>query len=161
MLKEKEEQVYREIYASVNERCLETGHTFPYAENTYLNDLKTKPGVIDVSRFLQLPNSEFFQAVYVAAVRKAPDPDVAEAWREKEGLPGEEFQQQVLRFVEHLNVVAINHVQFVNNPYFRQNRGLRYRVLGLVYRLTNKPSLRILGRKLPGPIQKLLTKRLF
>ena len=56
------------------------------------------------------------------------------------------------------SVVAINKIEFVNNPYFEQKKGLKYKVMGLLYGLTDKSFLREFGKKLPQPIQKVIRK---
>ena len=68
------------------------------------------------------------------------------------------ISKKVLVFVANASVVAINHIRLVNNPYFAQRRGIRYRMMGMLYGLTDKSSLRELGKKLPQPIQRVIRK---
>ena len=53
---------------------------------------------------------------------------------------------------------AINHMEIVDNPYFKQRRGIKYHVMGILYGLTDKSFLREFGKKLPGPLQKIIRK---
>lgn len=70
----------------------------------------------------------------------------------------ERFRRILLKEVVNSSVVAINHIQFINNPYFKQRRGIRYRLFGLLYGLTDKSFLREFGKKLPMPVQNIIVK---
>lgn len=151
-------QVYEQLYDVVAENLQAAGKTFEYRKTTFLCDVKGHPQDIDVSKYLQLPNEEFFQAVFVAAYKRLPEPKESAAWEGKFGLSKEEFQTAVLRSVAGSSVVAINHMRLINNPYFEQRRGLRYKLMGVLYGLTDKSSLREFGKKLPQSIQKVIRK---
>lgn len=150
--------VYEEIYDTVAENLHLAGMTFEYGKHTFLCDVESHPQDICVSEFLQLPNEEFAEAVYVAALKRLPDERTVRFWEERYRLPKEEFQRQVLECIAKSSVVAINHIRLTDNPYFEQKRGLRSRLLGLLYGLTDKSSLREFGKKLPMPIQRIIRK---
>ncbi len=152
--------VYETVYDTICENMSAAGQTFPYNKETFLADIETSPQEIDISRFLDLSNDKFFQALFVTAFRRLPDQKTEKRWMEKSSEPKEVFQKQFLRLLDRSSVVAINHIRLVNNPYFKQSRGIKYRFWGLVYGLTDKSSLRQLGKKLPMPIQKIL-RRIF
>ena len=101
---------------------------------------------------------DFMQAIYVAALKRLPDERTVAFWTEKLDAPREIFQEEVLRCIAHSSVVAINHIHLVDNPYFEQKRGFRYKLLGMLYGLTDKSSLRKLGKKMPDPVQRLIRK---
>lgn len=151
-------QVYEGIYDIVAGNLAAAGRTFEYQKSTFLCDVESHPQVIDVSKYLCLPNKQFFQAVYVGAYKRLPEEKEVAAWEAKYDLPPDTFQRAVLKSVANSSVVAINHIRFVNNPYFEQRRGIRYKLLGILYGLTDKSSLREFGKKLPQPIQKIIRK---
>ena len=151
-------QVYEQLYDVVAENLQAAGKTFEYQKTTFLCDVKGHPQDIDVSKYLEMPNKEFFQAVFVAAFKRLPEQKERLIWEDKFPLPKEAFQTTLLKNIANSSVVAINHIRLVNNPYFEQRRGLRYRALGILYGLTDKSSLREFGKKLPQPIQKVIRK---
>ena len=151
---------YETVYDTICENMTAAGKVFPYNRETFMADIGTSPQEIDVSRFLELPNEQFFQALYVATFRRLPDQKTEKQWMGKCSEPKENYQKQLLRLLDRSSVVAINHIRFVNNPYFKQSRGIRYRFWGLVYGLTDKSGLRQFGKKLPMPIQKII-RRIF
>lgn len=151
-------QVYEQLYDVVEENLQAAGKNFEYEKTTFLCDAGGHPQDIDVSKYLELPNEQFFQAIFVAAYKRLPEPKESLAWENKIKLPKEQFQHELLRSVANSSVVAINHIQLLNNPYFTQRKGLKYRMLGLLYGLTDKSSLREFGKKLPGPLQRIIRK---
>lgn len=151
-------QVYEQLYDVVAENLQAAGKTFEYEKTTFLCDAGGHPQDIDVSKYLELPNEQFFQAVFVAAYKRLPEPKERGAWESKFYLEKEQFQQDFLHSVANSGVVAINHIQLLNNPYFSQHKGLKYKLMGLLYGLTDKSSLREFGKKLPGPIQRIIRK---
>lgn len=151
-------RIYDGIYDVVAENLQAAGKTFEYEKETFLCDVNSHPQVVDVSKYLQLSNPQFFQAVFVGVYRRLPEGKETAAWKEKYGWSLEKFQPALLKTIEKSSVVAINHIQFVNNPYFEQRRGIRYRLFGIFYGLTDKSSLREFGKKLPQPIQKVIRK---
>lgn len=150
--------VYEEIYAAVAENLRLADKTFEYGKSTFLCDVESHPQDICVSKYLHLPNREFAEAIYVAALKRLPDERTMRFWEGRYQLPREEFQRQVLECIAKSSVVAINHIRLTDNPYFEQKRGLRSRALGLLYGLTDKSSLREFGKKLPMPIQKIIRR---
>ena len=152
--------VYETVFDTVAENMSAAGQAFPYNRETFLADVETSPQEIDVSRFLNLPNDKFFQAVYVTVFRRLPNEKTEKFWLGKTGEPVEVYQKKLLKAVNKSSVVAINHIRFINNPYFEQKRGLMYHVWGLVYGLTDKSFLRQFGKKLPMPIQRII-RRIF
>lgn len=151
-------EVYEKLYDVVNGNLQEAGETFPYYKTTFLSDIGNAPQTIDVSKYLALPNVQFYQALFVAAFKRLPEEKEERRWRKKYDMPAAEFQKKVLFFVANASVVAINHIKLVNNPYFKQRRGIRYRIMGKLYGLTDKSSLREWGKKLPQPIQRIVRK---
>lgn len=151
-------QIYERIYDIVIENLQKEGKSFEYQKTTFLCDVKNHPQIIDISKYLTLTNPDFFQAVYVSVYRRLPDKKTSIAWEKYFDLPKQIFQKKVLKSVEKSSVAAINHVQFIYNPYFKQHRGILYRMMGLLYGLTDKSYLREFGKKLPLPIQKIIRK---
>lgn len=150
--------VYAGIYDMVAGNMQAAGQCFEYGKNTFLCDVNSHPQDVCVSRYLQLSNADFMEAVYVAALKRLPDEKTRHFWEERYHLPSETFQKEVLHCLERSSVVAVNHIRLVDNPYFRQKRGIRYKLLGLLYGLTDKSNLREFGKKLPGPLQKIIRK---
>lgn len=150
--------VYNKIFDIVTENLRLAGKSFEYGKNTFLCDVASHPQDICVSRYLNLSNLDFMQAIYVAAMKRLPDEPTVAFWKEKCVLPKGLFQEQVLKYIANSSVVAINHIRLLDDPYFKQKRGLKYRVLGMLYGLTDKSCLRKFGKKLPDPIQKLIRK---
>lgn len=150
--------VYAQIYDVVAENLRLAEKNFEYDKSTFLCDVESHPQDINVSKYLHLSNSEFVEAIYVAALKRLPDARTVAFWAEKYDMPKEAFQQEVLRCIARSSVVAINHIHLVDNPYFEQKRGVKYKALGLLYGLTDKSNLRELGKKLPDPIQKVIRK---
>ncbi len=153
-----EKQVYEGIYDKVAGNLAAAGGVFEYGRNTFLCDVGGHPQRVSVEKYLGLSNLEFMEAVYVAALKRLPDRRTVEFWEEKQGLPREEFQREVLGCLANSSVAAINHICLADNPYFQYRRGLRQRALGLLYGLTDKSNLREFGKKLPAPVQKIIRK---
>lgn len=151
-------QVYDRLYDVVAENYQNAGQQFEYQKNTYLCDVNKHPRVIDVSEYLFLENEAFFQAIFVSVFKRLPEEKERAGWDEKYGLPKEDFQREVLHSIACSSVVAINRIELINNPYFRQKRGLWYKLLGKLYGLTDKSALREWGKKLPMPIQRVIRK---
>ncbi len=151
-------KVYEEIYNIVAENYHDAGMNFEYRKATFLQDVNSHPQKIDVSRYISLSNELFFQAIFVAAFKRLPESEEAKRWKDQLELSKESFQKKFLEYVAGSSVVAINHILLVNNPYFEQKKGLRYRMVGVLYGLTDKSSLREFGKTLPAPIQKIIRK---
>lgn len=158
MPESREAEVYAGIYDIVAGNRKAAGETFGYGKSTFLCDVMSHPQDIIVSKYLGLPNEEFMEAMYVAALKRLPDERTRTFWEEKYPLPKETFQREVLQCLADSSVVAINHIRLEDNPYFTQKRGLRYKTLGLLYGLTDKSNLREFGKKLPDPIQQIIRK---
>lgn len=153
-----QERIYAGIYDKVAGNLSAFGGIFEYRRNTFLHDVGGHPQDVCVARYLELPNPEFMEAVYVAALKRLPDRRTVEFWAGKYDMPREKFQQEVLRHIASSSVVAINHIRLIDNPYFQQRCGLKYRAMGLLYGLTDKSNLREFGKKLPVPVQKVIRK---
>lgn len=151
-------QVYEQLYDVVAENLRAADKTFEYRKSTFLCDVKGHPQDIDVSKFLNLPNEQFFQAIFVAVYKRLPESKEIGAWEKDYPIEKELFQKEVLRSISNSSVVAINHIQLLNNPYFKQRKGLKYKLFGLLYGLTDKSSLREFGKKLPQPLQRIIRK---
>lgn len=150
--------VYKQIYDIVAENMDAAGLNFEYGSSTFLCDAESHPQDIHIPKYLELQNLEFMEAIYVAAFKRLPDERTRHFWEERELLPKEKFQHQVLKRIAGSSVVAINHICLKDNPYFVQKRTLRTRCLGLLYGLTDKSSLRQFGKSLPMPIQRIIRK---
>lgn len=150
--------IYGLLYDVVSENYQTAGQSFSYNKNTFLCDAESHPQVFDVSKYMYLNNEEFFQAVFVGAFKRLPEVQESKAWEGKFTMPEEEFRSLVLEYIGNSSVVAINGICFADNPYFKQRRGLKYKVMGMLYGLTDKASLREFGKKLPRPIQKVIRK---
>ena len=153
-----EQKVYKALFHTVENNLTEAGDGFHYKESTFLLDINTNPSVVDVSRYVGLPNEAFFQAVFVAANKRLPEKKEIDPWMPMYGMERETFQTRVLKRMVHSSTVAINHIHFRNIPYFRYKEGIVYKALGAMYSLTDKSSLREFGKKMPMPIQKLIRK---
>ncbi len=151
-------QVYDKLYDIVADNYKKAGQEFEYEKSTYLCDVEKHPRVIDVSKYLFLENQAFYQAIFVSVFKRLPENKETVVWENKYTLPKEQFQKEVLQSIAGSSVVAINRMELINNPYFEQKQGLRYRLLGKLYGLTDKSALRELGKKLPMPIQKVIRK---
>ena len=150
--------MYEKIYNIVEANYKKAGIECKYLKSTYLCDVGKHPQVIDVSEYLSLPNEQFAQAIFVSTFKRLPTAKECCSWSEMYELKQEEFQKSILKQVVNSSVVAINKIEFVNNPYFEQKKGLKYKVMGLLYGLTDKSFLREFGKKLPQPIQKVIRK---
>lgn len=150
--------VYSELYDVVAENLRAADKAFEYGKSTFLCDVGTHPQNVCVSKYLRLSNQDFFEAVYVAALKRLPDERTLSFWAKRYDLPREQFQREVLQSIAGSSVVAINHIRLVDNPYFEQKCGLKYKTLGLLYGLTDKSNLREFGKKLPEPVQRLIRK---
>lgn len=155
---EKSIQVYEGIYDVVAGNLQSAGQPFSYHKATFLCDVENSPQTVDVSKYLELSNKQFFQALYVAAYKRLPETNEAAVWKNKYDMTASDFQKAVLQSIVNSSVVAINHIQFINNPYFEQKRGIKYKLFGILYGLTDKSSLRQFGKKMPQPIQKIIRK---
>lgn len=158
MYSDSELSVYACIYDIVETNLYCADNTFEYGKNTFLRDVASHPQDICVSKFVELPNSDFVQAIYVAAMKRLPDEGTVAFWKKRYGEPQAQFQSEVLKCIARSSVVAINHVHLVDNPYFKQKCGLRYQALGMLYALTDKSDLREFGKRLPDPLQRLIRK---
>lgn len=151
-------QIHEKLYDIVAENNRVAGKEFEYFKSTYLCDVNGHPQVIDVSKYLLLENEQFVQAIFVSVFKRLPEKKEILHWEEKYSLLKEQFQENYLRSIAKSSVVAIYHIKLINNPYFEQKTGMRYQLLGKLYSLTDKSSLRVLGKKLPGPLQRVIRK---
>ena len=150
--------IYANLYDVVAENLEQVNIKFGYKKSTILCDINSSPQRIDISKYLEFDNQAFFQAIYVAAFKRLPEEKEAQKWYEQMKLPKETFQKEFLMYVANSSVVAINHIELFNNPYFSHKRGLKYKIMGTLYGLTDKSALREFGKKLPAPIQKIIRK---
>lgn len=151
-------EIYSKLYDVVVENCDNANCGFEYRKSTYLCDVGNHPQVIDVSKYGEMSNEEFFQAVFVAALKRLPEEKEVAPWIARYAQEKEVFQEAVLRYIMKSNAFALNQMKIINNPYFEQKRSLQYRLMGKLYWLTDKSALREFGKKLPQPIQKVIRK---
>lgn len=152
------QNIYGRLYDIVQENMEAAGRKFPYAKETFLCEAGGHPQEIDVSRFLELPNPVFLQAVHVAVLKRLPEEKTEAFWEQRYEEPGRQFQEEVLRSVGNASAAAIHHIRLVRNPYFEHKKGIKYYCMGILYGLTDKSFLREFGKKLPMPVQKLIRK---
>ena len=150
--------IYDKLYDAVIGNMLTANCQFKYEKQTFMCDVGSHPKVIDISKYLQLENKLFLQALFVGVFRRLPELKEVAVWQMYFDEPVEKFQEKVLRKTVNSSVVAINQIRFINNPYFRQKRGLKYKMLGTLYVLTDKSYLREFGKKMPQSIQKIIRK---
>lgn len=150
--------VYGKLYDIVATNLDIANQKFGYNKETFLRDVSGEPQTIDVSKYLDLSNPDFFQAVFVNAYKRLPDEREYGIWEKYFSEEEEKFRKKFLKSVSNSTVTAINHMRIINNPYFKQQRSPRYFILGLAYGLTDKSFLRELGKKMPQPIQKIIRK---
>ena len=65
--------VYSQIYDVVAENLRLADKKFEYGKNTFLCDVESHPQAVCVSKYLELSNPEFMEAIYVAALKRLPD----------------------------------------------------------------------------------------
>ncbi|MCR5719821.1 MAG: hypothetical protein K6F84_04575, partial [Lachnospiraceae bacterium] len=150
--------LYEKLYDKVASNMESAGKVFPYRKETFLREAGTAPDVIDVERYLDLENEEFFQAVFQVAYKRLYDEKEYEVWKKHFSMEKDEFRKKFLKSIESSTVIAINRQTIINNPYFKMKKGIRYFILGRLYGLTDKSSLRTFGKKMPGFIQKIIRK---
>ncbi len=152
------QEIYSRLYDVVQDNMKAAGRRFPYEKETFLCDVEAHPQKIDVSRYLELSNPAFMQAVHVAALKRLPEEKAVAFWERRYGEERERFQEEVLRSIAGSGTVAVNQIRLLHNPYFEQKRGIKYYGMGLLYGLTDKSSLREFGKKLPMPVQRMIRK---
>lgn len=152
--------IYSKLFDIVDDNMKTAGKQFQYKKNTFLHNINRDPQVVDVADFLSLSNEDFFQAVFVASYKRLPEERELAEWEAKFTNEKEAFQKEFLSHISRGSAVAINQIKFINNPYFKQSRGVKYFLLGKLYGLTDKSSLRVFGKTLPKPIQKII-RRIF
>ncbi len=150
--------IYEVVYDTVSENMTNSGSQYSYNKETFLRDVGTPTHVIDVSKYTCLPNDKFYQALFVATMRRLPNSKAELVFENKYTEPPKMFQVEVLKMLYRSSFAAINNIRFINNPYFNQSYKMRYKVFGLLYGLTDKSSLRQFGKKLPKPIQKVIRR---
>jgi hypothetical protein len=150
--------VYEDVFDLVVQNLEVANKPWEYHKVTFLCEVKAHPGRIDVTRYLKLSNTDFLQAIYVAALRRLPESKEQAYWADQMDQPAEAFQDRVLRKLAHSVTAAIHRIQFVNNPYFDSKPSVKTRLLGLTSRLSDMTFLRKLGKKCPKPLQRFLRK---
>lgn len=150
--------LYAKLYDVVAENLQHANEDFGYEKTTFLYDVGSAPKEIDVAKYLELENAQFLQAVFVAAYKRLPEGEEVQKWSEQVEMPKEQFQAAFLKYIANSSVVAINHMELINNPYFSHKRGLKYKAIGALYGLTDKSFLREFGKSLPAPVQKVIRK---
>lgn len=151
-------EVYGALYNEVSKNFTSAGKCYGYRKSTFLCDVTSHPQKIDVSRYLELTNEDFMEAIYVAALKRLPDEKTRAFWAQRCSLPIPQFRKEILKRIADSSTVAINGIYLENNPYFTQKRGLKYKALGQLYGLTDKSCLREFGKKLPAPFQTIIRK---
>ena len=150
--------VYEKIYDAVANNYQKANMRFEYEKTTYLCGIREHPQVIDLAGFTGLDNPGFYQAVFQAVYKRLPGKKEYEKWRGSFDMKIPEFQKKLLKEISASSFVAINHIRLKNNPYFHQRRNVKSRMTGVLYGLTDKPSLRKLGKRMPQPVQTMIKK---
>jgi hypothetical protein len=151
--------VYESIYDMVSTNMKDAGKQWEYRKATFLCEVNAGPGEIDITRYLQLANPDFLQAIYVTVYKRLPLPKQISYWTQYFDLPKEDFQNRVLQSIVQSGVVAVNQIRFINNPYFPYRKpGLRSRLLALLGHISDLTFIRSLGKKLPSSVQTILRK---
>lgn len=149
---------YEKIYDYVNGKLINSGKNFRYCKETFLLDVGNEPRTLSVSKYLELENEKFAQAIYVAIYNQLPDNKFWRKWTIKFHLPRDQFQRAFLWDISKSAIVSINHFEIIDNPYFRQRRGIYNKMIGMIYGLTNNNCLRTFAKKLPPSIQCIIRK---
>ncbi len=152
------EKVYEKIYDLVSENYRKAGKKLEYEKSAFLCSAGAHPQIVDVAEYTKLPNPEFYQAIYMAVYQRLPEREDYEKWRAFFSMETPEFQRKLLKRLSVSSMSAMNRIRFIHNPYFCRPSGIRYRALGMLYGLTDKPALRQLGKKMPKPVQKVIRK---
>lgn len=151
-------RIYERIYDVVSANDRIAGKKLDYEKQAFLCGIGAHPQIVDVAAYKRLSNPEFYQAVHAAVYHRLPEREEYETWSAYFGMETPAFQSRLLKKLSVSNVAAVNRIRLIHNPYFVHNRGIRYRMLGMLYGLTDKPTLRQIGKKLPQPVQKLVRK---
>lgn len=151
-------QVYGTIYDIVSENYKKAGRRMLYEKQAYLCNVRSHPQIVDVARYYRLSNLQYCQAVFMAVYRRLPGQSEYEKWGVFSGMETSAFRKRLLKKLSVCSVAAQNRIWLMHNPYFQQRTGIRYRLGGLLYVLTDKPSLRQLGKKLPEWVQQRIRK---
>lgn len=151
-------RIYEKIYDIVSENYRKAGKKTEYKKSSFLCSAGAHPQIVDVAEYTKLPNPEFYQAVYTAVYQRLPERKDYEKWSAFFGMETKEFQRKLLKKLSVSSMSAMNRIRFIHNPYFCRPGGIRYRALGMLYGLTDKPALRQLGKKMPKPVQKVIRK---
>ncbi|MDE7310458.1 MAG: glycosyltransferase family 4 protein [Eubacterium sp.] len=151
-------QIYEQIYDIVSENYQKAGKQLDYEKRAFLCSIGAHPRVVDVSGCTGLSNAEFYQAVHTAVYHRLPEREEYEKWSAFFGMEPSAFQRKLLKKLSASSVAAVNRIRLVRHPYFCQHTGVWYRALGVLYGLTDKPTLRQIGKKLPVAVQKIARK---
>lgn len=151
-------RIYERIYDVVSANGQIAGKKLNYEKQAFLCGIGAHPQIVDVAAYKRLSNPEFYQAVHAAVYHRLPEQEEYEKWSVFFGMEIPAFQSKLLKKLSVSNLAAVNRIRLIHNPYFVQKRGIRYRMLGMLYGLTDKPTLRQIGKKLPQPVQKLVRK---
>ncbi len=155
---EKLTDIYSGLYDTVSQNMTEAGESFSYKKTTLLTNFGQAPRIVDVDRYDALDNKEYYQAAFVGAYKRLPEEKEEQPWKERTSKSREEFRRSLLTEISGSSVFAIQHMELTDNPYCMSPHGIKYRILGVLYGLTDKSALRTFGKKLPAPIEKIIRK---
>lgn len=150
--------VYEKIYNFVSEKERKAGRKIEMEKEAFLCNVGTHPQIVDVSDYKKMPNDRFYQAVFHAVYHRLPTRKEYEVWSVFFDMKPCAFQKKLLKKFMRSRVAAMNRIRFIHAPYGYRHKGLRWQVYGRLYGLTNKPSLRQLGKRLPGWMQEAVRK---
>ena len=153
-----EAEIYGILYDRVAANMAAAGENFGYRRPSMTCNAGMHPRIVDVSRYENLDNADYFQAAFVGVFKRLPEEAEETPWREHYGEERSAFRTRVWKVLTGSTVYAIRHMELSENPYYMPKMGLRYHLLGKVHGLTARADFRTFGKKLPAPIQKLIRK---
>ncbi|MCR4896865.1 MAG: hypothetical protein K5891_08850 [Lachnospiraceae bacterium] len=153
-----EPAIYGILYDTVAANMEAAGAPFGYRRPSMTCNAGMHPRIVDVSRYEELDNADYFQAAFVGVFKRLPEVAEEAPWQQHYGEDRTAFRTRVWKVLTGSTVFAIRHMELTENPYCTPRMGLRYHLLGRVHGLTARADFRTFGKKLPAPIQKLIRK---
>lgn len=151
-------RIYEKIYDIVSEQERSAGKKLGYEKRAFLCNVGAHPQIVDVSGYKNLTNPEYCQALYMAVYHRLPEREEYQKWSAFFGMDSPSFQKKLLKKLAASSAAGINRIRLIHDPYAGRYRGIKYWLFGACYGLTDKPTLRQIGKKLPQPLQKLARK---
>ncbi len=150
--------IYEKIYDIVSENEQKAGQKIELEKEVFLCNIGRHPQILDLSDYRKLDNAAFYQAVFYAVYHRLPTREESWAWKDYFDMESCVFQRYVLKKLTRSNVAAMNRMRVMHAPNIYRHRGIWYQLGGRLYGLTNKPTLRQFGKKLPTRVQGAVRK---